>query len=39
VLLLRDLVGGTDWERAGDVPVDDLGIQREDLPDAVVFRL
>jgi hypothetical protein len=39
VVLLRDKVGGTPWERAADVAVDDLGIQREDLPDAVVFRL
>ncbi|MBG0560602.1 hypothetical protein I4J89_03870 [Actinoplanes sp. NEAU-A11] len=39
VLLLRAEVVGTPWERAGDVPVDALGIQREDLPDAVVFRL
>ncbi|MEU4557337.1 hypothetical protein AB0F72_03045 [Actinoplanes sp. NPDC023936] len=39
VLLLRDQVAGTSWERAGDIPVDALNIQREDLPDAVVFRL
>jgi hypothetical protein len=39
VVLLRDQVAGTPWERAGDVPIDGLGIQREDLPDAVVFRL
>jgi hypothetical protein len=39
VLLLRSQVSGTPWERAGDVPVDTLGIQREDLDDAVLFRL
>jgi hypothetical protein len=39
VLLLRSQVAGTPWERAGDVPVDALGIRREDLDDAVVFRL
>jgi hypothetical protein len=39
VLLLRSEVAGTPWERAGDIPVDTLGITREDLADAVVFRL
>ena len=39
VLLLRSLVTGTPWERAGDIPVDALGIRREDLDDAVLFRL
>jgi hypothetical protein len=39
VVLLRDRIAGTPWERAGDVPVDTLGIQREDVADAVVFRL
>ena len=39
VLLLRDFVAGTPWERAGDIPVDDLGIEREDRPGAVLFRL
>jgi hypothetical protein len=39
VVLLRDRIAGTPWERAGDVPVDALGIQREDVADAVVFRL
>lgn len=40
VLLLRKQVAGTPWERAGDVPVDALGIRREDLDnDTVVFRL
>ena len=39
VVLLRDHVAGTPWERAGDIPVESLGIQREDLDDTVVFRL
>ncbi|MET8152365.1 hypothetical protein ACIBSW_36395 [Actinoplanes sp. NPDC049668] len=40
VVLLRKQVAGTPWERAGDVPVDALGIRREDLDnDTVVFRL
>ncbi|WIM96533.1 hypothetical protein ACTOB_008742 [Actinoplanes oblitus] len=39
VLLIRSEVVGTPWEQAGDLPVDALGIRREDLPDAVVFRL
>ncbi|WP_372443212.1 hypothetical protein [Actinoplanes teichomyceticus] len=39
VLLIRSEVTGTVWEQAGDLPVEWLGIRREDLPDAVVFRL
>ncbi|WP_436525151.1 hypothetical protein [Actinoplanes sp. HUAS TT8] len=39
VVLIRSEVAGTVWEQAGDLPVDTLGIRREDLPDAVVFRL
>jgi len=40
VVLIRSQVPGTPWERAGDVPVDGLGIQREDLDnDTVLFRL
>jgi hypothetical protein len=40
VLLIRSQVAGTPWERSGDVPVDALGIQREDLDnDTVLFRL
>lgn len=40
VLLLRAQVAGTPWERAGDVPVEALGIRREDLDDnSVIFRL
>ncbi|MFI1992432.1 hypothetical protein [Actinoplanes sp. NPDC020271] len=39
VVLIRSEVAGTPWEQAGDLPVDILGIRREDLTDAVVFRL
>jgi hypothetical protein len=39
VLLLRTQAIGTPWERTGDTPVDSLGITREDLDDAVIFRL
>ncbi|WP_394326973.1 hypothetical protein [Actinoplanes awajinensis] len=39
VLLVRSDVAGTPWEQAGELPVDSLGIRREDLTDAVVFRL
>jgi hypothetical protein len=40
VVLLRAHVAGTSWERAGDVPVDALGIRREDLdPGTVLFRI
>jgi hypothetical protein len=39
VLLLRTQSAGTVWERAGDIPVDALGIRREDIDDAVVFHL
>jgi hypothetical protein len=37
--LLRAYAPGTSWDRAGDVPVDAMGITREDLDDAVLFRL
>jgi hypothetical protein len=40
VLLLRGQVAGTPWERAGDIPVETLGIRRDDLDDnTVVFYL
>ena len=40
VILLRPQAQGTPWERAGDTPVDTLGIQREDLDEStVLFRL
>lgn len=39
VVLVRAAVAGTPWERAGDTPVDSLGITREDTTDSVVFHL
>jgi hypothetical protein len=40
VILLRAQAVGTPWERAGDIPVDALGIRREDLDNTtVMFRL
>jgi hypothetical protein len=39
VLLVRSSVAGTPWERAGDTPVDSLGITREDVGTDVVFHL
>ncbi|GIF43307.1 hypothetical protein [Actinoplanes xinjiangensis] len=39
VLLLSDHIAGTSWENAGDLPVDNLDIRREDVPGAVVFYL
>jgi hypothetical protein len=40
VVLLRADADGTPWERAGDIPVDALGIRREDLDTTtVLFRL
>ncbi|MEU4156272.1 hypothetical protein [Actinoplanes sp. NPDC026670] len=39
VLLLSDHIAGTSWEGAGDLPVDNLDIRREDIPGAVVFYL
>ncbi|MCY1143978.1 hypothetical protein OWR29_38785 [Actinoplanes sp. Pm04-4] len=39
VLLVRGESAGTPWERAGDIPVDALGIRREDADDGVVFHL
>ncbi|AGL21694.1 hypothetical protein [Actinoplanes sp. N902-109] len=40
VLLLRSEAAGTPWERSGDIPVDSLGITRQDLDtDSVLFRL
>jgi hypothetical protein len=40
VVLLRAEAIGTPWERSGDVPVDSLGIRREDLDNTtVMFRL
>jgi hypothetical protein len=39
VVLLRDRVAGTPWQATIDLPVDSLGIQREDVGEAVIFRL
>lgn len=39
VVMLRDRVSGTPWQTTVDLPVDALGIQREDVGDAVVYRL
>jgi hypothetical protein len=40
VLLVRSRAAGTPWELSGDIPVDTLGIRREDLDDdTVLFRL
>jgi hypothetical protein len=40
VLLVRSQVAGTPWELSGDIPVEALGIRREDLDDdTVLFRL
>jgi hypothetical protein len=39
VLLLSDHIAGTPWEDAGDLPVESLGLRREDVPGAVVFTL
>ncbi|MFG1607081.1 hypothetical protein [Actinoplanes sp. NPDC049265] len=40
VILDRSRVTGTAWEQAGDVPVDTLGIRREDVDqETVIFRL
>ncbi|MFB6391583.1 hypothetical protein [Polymorphospora lycopeni] len=39
VVLLRDRVAGTPWQTTIDLPVDSLGIQREDVGEVVVFRL
>ncbi|GGO07087.1 hypothetical protein [Micromonospora parathelypteridis] len=39
VVLLRGQVAGTPWEISIDTPVDSLGITREDVGSAVVYRL
>ncbi|MEU1395408.1 hypothetical protein ABZ403_04975 [Micromonospora zamorensis] len=39
VVLLRGQVVGTPWEITIDAPVDSLGISRQDVGDAVVYRL
>ncbi|WP_405428792.1 hypothetical protein [Micromonospora sp. NBC_00617] len=39
VVLLRSQVPGTPWEITIDAPVESLGITRQDVGDAVVYRL
>ncbi|MEO3770820.1 hypothetical protein [Micromonospora sp. B9E7] len=39
VVLLRGQVPGTPWEITIDTPVESLGISRQDVGDAVVYRL
>ncbi|HEY3007935.1 MAG TPA: hypothetical protein VGJ63_07710 [Micromonosporaceae bacterium] len=39
VIVLRDQVAGTPWAGALDRPTDGLGVEREDVGDAVVFRI
>ncbi|MGC5018860.1 hypothetical protein [Micromonospora sp. DT47] len=39
VVVLRDQIVGTPWEVTVDAPVDQLGITREEVGNAVVFRL
>ncbi len=39
VVVLRDRLGGTPWEGMLDRPVDGLGVSREQVGEAVVFRL
>ncbi|WP_255609288.1 hypothetical protein [Micromonospora sp. PLK6-60] len=39
VVLLRDHLAGTPWERVVDEPVDGLGVTRSEVGSAVVYRL
>lgn len=39
VVLLRNQVAGTPWQAAVDLPVDTLGITREDAGDTVIYHL
>ncbi|MEV0153455.1 hypothetical protein AB0H57_06895 [Micromonospora sp. NPDC050686] len=39
VVLLRDHLAGTPWERVVDNPVDGLGVTRSEVGSAVVYRL
>nr|MDT0663124.1 hypothetical protein [Micromonospora sp. DSM 115978] len=39
VVLLRDRVEDTPWQTVVDQPVDEFGIEREDVGETVVFRL
>jgi hypothetical protein len=39
VVLLPDRAAGTPWERAAELPVDGLDIDRQEVGGAIVFRL
>jgi hypothetical protein len=39
VVLLRDQISGTPWQAAADLSVDNLGIEREDVGNTIIFRL
>jgi hypothetical protein len=39
VVLLRDQLADTPWQSAVDLPVDGLGIQREDVGNTIIFHL
>ncbi|MGC1212982.1 MAG: hypothetical protein WA890_17165 [Micromonospora sp.] len=39
VVVLRDQLAGTPWERVVDNPVEGLGITREEVGDAIVYHL
>ncbi|MEJ3746916.1 hypothetical protein WEI85_26970 [Actinomycetes bacterium KLBMP 9797] len=39
VVLLRDHLAGTPWQAAADLPVDWLGIQREEIGETIVYRI
>jgi hypothetical protein len=39
VVLLRDRVNGTPWQNAPNIAVDSFGVQREEIGEAIVFRL
>jgi len=39
VVMLRDELSGTPWQATANLPVDSLGIQREEIGDTIVFRL
>jgi hypothetical protein len=39
VVMLREELTGTPWQAAVDLPVDSLGIQREEIGETVVYRL
>jgi hypothetical protein len=39
VVVLRDELTGTPWQATVDLPVDSLGIQREEIGDTIVYHL